>query len=114
MDNRGVFSEEIKDITSEVTTSRRITTYVDTVSVDLVLAYRGVPLWMAESNLQPAEMDGCKIALVGNRYEGYSIIGRFPVIGFGGEFEYHTYGHWLHLEAAERWLERPYPQYLIS
>lgn len=75
-----------------------------------VVSYKGVMLW--GTIYSDILTSGTEIALVsGDSDEPYTIIGKTPVIGLPGYYDYSTYGDWDTLEEAKAWLDNPTPLY---
>jgi hypothetical protein len=97
-------SNVIKNITNECKTAYDLES-------GYVVTYKGVALWMTLYNENPQLIDGNTIEIVGNEEEGYTILGKTPVIGYDDEFDFSTYGDWETLEDALSWLENPVALY---
>lgn len=91
----------LKDITNECTT--RMTKHGYQVH------YMDVPLWMTLYPEDPKDC-GTKIQIV-EEFMGYTILGKTPIIGFSGDYDYSTYGDWESEEEVEAWLADPTPLY---
>lgn len=98
-------SRVLKDITEEC-----VTQYDP--EWGYVVTYKGVALWMTIYPDDPKDIEGNTIQLVdGDEDEPLTILGKTPVEGFEGSYDYSTYGDWDTLEEALEWLENPVALY---
>jgi hypothetical protein len=78
---------------------------------DPVVVYKNVALWYTIYEQRPSEVESTIICLVGNEYDGYTILGYTPMLGTETLFDHSTYGDWKTLEEALAWLDNPVTLY---